>query len=57
MIGIAMMLTISGDDTIWNEHDSGSTDLVNIHKEKEGNAIFSSFFIYALKRYAFVTWH
>ena len=34
-----MMLTISGDE-IWNEHDSGSTDLANIHKEKEGNAGF-----------------
>ena len=56
MTGTEMMLTIFEDDAIRNHVDSGSTDIVNIQKE-EVNAVFfwSLFFIFTLKRYAFVT--
>ena len=34
MIGITMMLTISGDDAIKNHRDSGSVYLVSIQRDK-----------------------
>ena len=53
--GYCIMLTISGDDSILNNFLSGSTDLVNIQKEKSVVPVFP-FFIKIIKRYAFVVW-
>ena len=46
MIGIAAVNTVSEDNAIWNNFESGLLDIVNILKEKRAILFFTIVFSY-----------